>query len=91
MLPPPQKKKKVSFPSKVLNTNKTNKSVHFNIVAARQAGGDLDVIDKEEDLDDNDSGVEDASDLDSDVDGCQIESLINKHSQFKLTQQINAK
>ena len=82
MLPPPQKKKKVSFPSKVLkiNTNKSNKSVHFNIMAARQAGGDLDVIDKEEDLDDNDSGVEDASDLDSNVGGCQIESLINKQS-----------
>ena len=49
-------------------------------MAARQAGGDLDVIDKEEDLDDNDSGVEDASDLDSDVDDCQIESFINKQS-----------
>ena len=47
-------------------------------MAARQAGGDLDDIDKEEDLDDNDSGVEDTSDLDSDVDCCQIESLINK-------------
>jgi len=49
-------------------------------MAARKAGGDLDIIDKEEDLDDNDSGVEDASDLDSDVDDCQIESLINKQS-----------
>ena len=49
-------------------------------MAVRQAGGDLDDIDKEEDLDDNDSGVEDASDLDSDVDDCQIESLINKQS-----------
>jgi len=49
-------------------------------MAARQAGGDLDVIDKEEDLDDDDSGVEDASDLDSDVDDCHIESLINKQS-----------
>ena len=51
-------------------------------MAARQAGGDLDAIDKEEDLDDNDSGVEDASDVDndSDVDDCQIESLINKQS-----------
>jgi len=80
VLPPPQKKKRVSFPSKVLNTNKSNKSVHFNIMAEGQAGGDLDGIDKEEDLDDKDSGVEDASDLDSDVDGCQIESLINKLS-----------
>jgi len=52
----------------------------FNIMAARQAGGDLDVIDKEEDLDDNDNGVEDASDLDSDIDDYQIESLINKQS-----------
>ena len=33
-------------------------------MAARQAGGDLDVIDKEEDLEDNDSSVEDASDSD---------------------------
>jgi len=80
VLPPPQKKKKVSFTSEVLNTNKSNKSAHFDIMAARQAGGDLDVIGKEEDLDDNGSGVEDASDLDSDVDGCQIESLINKQS-----------
>jgi len=75
-----EEKKKVSFTSKVLNTNKSNKSVHLNIMAARQAGGDLDVIGKEEDLDDNGSGVEDASDLDGDVDGCQIESLINKQS-----------
>jgi len=64
VLPPQQKKEKGEF----------------KIMAARQAGGDLDVIDKEEDLDDNDSGVEDASDLDSDADDCQIESLINKQS-----------
>ena len=44
------------------------------------AGGDLDVIDKGEDLDDNDSGVEDASDMDSDVEEGQIESLIKKYS-----------
>jgi len=80
VLPPPQKKKRASFPSKVLNTNKSNKSVRFNTMAEGQAGGDLDDIDKEEDLDDNDSGVEDASDLDSDVDGYQIERLINKQS-----------
>ena len=54
--------------------------MHFNIMAEGQGGGDLDDIDKEEDLDDNDSGVEDTSDLDSDVDGCQIESLIKKQS-----------
>jgi len=48
----------------------------FKIMAARQAGGELE--EEEEDLDD--SGVEDASDLDSDVDDCQIESLINKQS-----------
>jgi len=33
-------------------------------------------VDNGEDLDENDSGVEDASDLDSDVEECQIESLI---------------
>ena len=49
-------------------------------MAAKQASGDLDVIGKEEGLDENDDGVEDASDLDSDVDECQIESLINKQS-----------
>ena len=54
--------------------------MRFNTMAEGQAGGDLDDIDKEEDLDDNDSGVEDASDLDSDVDGYQIERLINKQS-----------
>ena len=70
----------VSLPSKVLNTNKSKTSMHFNIMEAKQAGGDLDVVDKEEDSDENDSGVEDASDLDSDVDECQIESLINKQS-----------
>ena len=48
-------------------------------MAAKQAGGDFDVVDKEEDLDENDSGVEDASDLDSDVEECQIESLIKKN------------
>jgi len=31
----------------------------FSIVAAKQAGEDLDVVDKGEDLDENDSGVED--------------------------------
>ena len=51
----------------------------FTIVVAKQAGGDLDVVDKGEDLDDNDSGVEDASDMDSDVEKCQIESLIKKY------------
>ena len=39
------------------------------------AGGDLG-----EDLDDNDSGVKDASDMDSDVEERQIESLIKKYS-----------
>ena len=52
----------------------------FTNVAAKQAAGDLDVVDNGEDLDENDSGVEDASDLDSDVDYCHIESLINKQS-----------
>ena len=33
-----------------------------------------------EDLDGNDSSVEDASDMDSDVAKCQIESLIKKYS-----------
>ena len=33
-----------------------------------------------EDLDDNDSGVKDASDMDSDVEERQIESLIKKYS-----------
>ena len=37
-------------------------------------------IDKGEDLDENDSGVEDASDMDSDVEECQIESLIRNYS-----------
>jgi len=46
--PPPWEKKKVSLPSKVLNTNKRNERAHFNVKAAKQAGGDLDVIDKEE-------------------------------------------
>jgi len=52
------------------------KSRIFTIVAAKQAGEDLDVVDKGEDLDENDSGVEDASDMESDVEKCQIESLI---------------
>ena len=37
----------------------------FYHCAEKQAGGDLDVIDMGEDLDENDSGVEDASDMDS--------------------------
>ena len=49
-------------------------------VAAKEAGGVLAVVDKGEDLDENDSGVEDASDLDSDVEERQIESLIKKYS-----------
>ena len=52
----------------------------FTNVAAKQAAGDLDVVDNREDLDENDSGVEDTSDLDSDVEECQIESLIKKYS-----------
>ena len=55
------------------------KACIFTIMAAKQAGGDLDVVDKGEDLDENDSGVEDASDLDSDVEERQIESLIKKY------------
>jgi len=35
--------------------------MHFNIMEAKQAGGNLDVVDKEEDSDENDSGVEDAT------------------------------
>ena len=37
------------------------------------------MVDKGEDLDENDSGVEDVSDMDSDVEKCQIESLIKKY------------
>jgi len=38
----------VSLTGKVLNTNKNSESVHvYNIMAAQQAGGDLDVIDRE--------------------------------------------
>jgi len=51
----------------------------FTIVAAKQAGGDLVVVDKGEDLDESNSGIEDASDMDSDVEKCQIESLIKKY------------
>jgi len=51
----------------------------FTNVAAKQAAEDLDVVDNREDLDENDSGVEDASDLDSDIEECQIESLIKKN------------
>ena len=43
------------------------------------AGGDLDVIDKGEDSDENDSGVEDASDMDSDVEERHVENLIKKY------------
>ena len=35
-------------------------------------------IDKGEDLDENDSGVEGASDMDHNAEECQIESLIKK-------------
>jgi len=55
------------------------KACSFTIVAAKQAGGDLDVVDKGEDSDENDSGVEDASDVNSNVEKCQIESLITKY------------
>jgi len=50
VLPPPQKKKIVSLPSKVLNMNKNSESVHFySIMVAhvQQAGGDFDVVDRE--------------------------------------------
>ena len=48
VLPAPQKKKMVSLPSKVLNTNKNSESMHFyNIMLAQQAGGDFEVIDRE--------------------------------------------
>ena len=55
------------------------KACIFTIVAAKQAGGDLDVLDKGEDLHENDHGVEDAINMDSDVKKCQIESLIKKY------------
>jgi len=48
VLPPLQKKKMASLPSKVLNTNKNSESVHFyNIMVEQQAGGDFDVVDWE--------------------------------------------
>jgi len=48
VLPPPQRKKLVSLPSKVLNTNKNSERVHFyNIMVAQQAGGDFNVVDRE--------------------------------------------
>jgi len=48
VLPPQQKKKMVSLPSQVLNTNKNSERVHFhNIMVAQQAGGDFDVVDRE--------------------------------------------
>ena len=59
------------------------KACSFTIVAAKQAGGDLDVVDKGEDLDENDSGVVDASDMDGDVEKCQTESLIKKYLLFR--------
>ena len=55
------------------------KARSFTIVAAKQTGGDLDVVDKGEDSDENDGGVEDASDVDSNVEKCQIERLITKY------------
>jgi len=39
------------------------KACILTIVAAKQTGGYLDVVDKGEDIDENDSGVEDASDM----------------------------
>ena len=51
----------------------------FTIVATKQTGEYLDVVDKGEDIGENNSGVEDASDLDGDVEKCQIESLIKKY------------
>ena len=62
---------------------KNSESVHFyNIIVAQQAGGDLTEWCRwqGEDLDGNDSSVEDASDMTSDVEKCQIESLIKKYS-----------
>ena len=52
----------------------------FTIVAAKQTAGYLDVVDKGEDLDENDSDVEGASDMDNNVEECQIESLIRKEN-----------
>ena len=53
-----RRRKNLSLPSKVLNTNKRNESVHEN---------------------ENDSGVEDASDMDSDVEERHVENLIKKY------------
>ena len=48
VLPPPQRKKIVSLPSKVLIMNKNSESMHFyNIMLAQQAGGDFEVVDRE--------------------------------------------
>ena len=55
----------------------------FTIVAAKQAGGDLDVIDKGEDLDENNSGVEEVSDMDSDIQKCHFESTRNLSKRSK--------
>ena len=53
-----RRRKKSNLPSKVLNTNKRNESVHEN---------------------ENDSGVKDASDMDSDVEERHVENLIKKY------------
>jgi len=59
------------------------KACILTIVAAKQTGGYLDVVDKGEDIDENDSGVEDASDMDGNVEKCQTESLIKKYLLFR--------
>ena len=51
-----RRRKKLNLPSKVLNTNKRNKSAH-----------------------ENDSGVKDTSDMDSDVEERHVENLIKKY------------
>ena len=53
-----RRRKKSNLPSKVLNTNKRNKSAHEN---------------------ENDSGVKDTSDMDSDVEERHVENLIKKY------------
>ena len=56
-----RRRKNSNLPSKVLNTNKRNESVH-----------------------ENDSGVEDASGMESDVEERHVENLIKKYLEFKV-------
>ena len=76
--PPAKKKKSEAGPVEPLSRSDSCEEAEENVAA--EENEDRDVVDTACDSDGYDSGVDNASDFDSDVEERQVESLISKYS-----------